>query len=530
MFNSFARFGSRIMKALTAFRSAYMATDAQNAAYSKYEARAIRYEMLFAYYDATPYSDAHTWATKLRSEYGLYHFVRPVLNPAKRLGDFWVAHIWGGDLDRKAGDGLTTPSAIPLVNLKTESIRPMIAQVWQWSNWRFRKDVATLWGAVLGDVFLRVSDDPGKKRVTLEVVHPSQVVDVDVDAYGNIKGYRIEYTRPDDVDGRQNVTYAEQASRTGTEVLYETFKNDRPYDWSGNGTAWSVAYGFVPMVHIKHIDIGQDFGVSELQNGLAKFREVDDLSSKLTDQVRKSVDAGWLFSGVSEPDDEEPSTEPDETRSQELVLYAPQGASATPLVASVDVGAVTAYIESLMQGIEKDFPELRADLTNFTGEISGVALRTSRRFAEQKVYQRRAAYDDGLVRVQMMALSIGKMQGYTEFAALPDNAFESGALYHEVGPRAAFILDPQEKIDLDLALFDAADKAVSLGIDLPTYLLRSGWKKEDIKAIQESPAYVAKMKAIEMATNPIQEPPENNDQRFKNIEADDGEEPAQESS
>jgi len=34
---------------------------------------------------------------------------------------------------------------------------------------------------------------------------------------------------------------------------------------------------------------------------MSKFREVDDIASKLDDQIRKMVDAPWLFIGMTKP-------------------------------------------------------------------------------------------------------------------------------------------------------------------------------------------------------------------------------------
>jgi hypothetical protein len=62
-------------------------------------------------------------------------------------------------------------------------------------------------------------------------------------------------------------------------------------DWDGEGAEWDYPYGFTPMVVFQHNNVGLDFGWSELFPGLSKFREVDDLASKLSDQIRKMVDA-----------------------------------------------------------------------------------------------------------------------------------------------------------------------------------------------------------------------------------------------
>jgi len=72
----------------------------------------------------------------------------------------------------------------------------------------------------------------------------------------------------------------------------------------GNPVAvWSEPYGFVPLVLTQHINVGMDWGWSEFHASLSKFREVDDLASKLDDQIRKTVDAKWAVIGMPKPKD-----------------------------------------------------------------------------------------------------------------------------------------------------------------------------------------------------------------------------------
>ena len=52
---------------------------------------------------------------------------------------------------------------------------------------------------------------------------------------------------------------------------------------------------------IQNQDVGLDWGFSELHTGRVKFAEVDDIASKLNDQIRKTVDSKWLAAGVDDP-------------------------------------------------------------------------------------------------------------------------------------------------------------------------------------------------------------------------------------
>ena len=359
------------MAGITAFKEAYLSAGlTDDTDFSDYDARRLRYALYWAFYENTAYRNIHTWATSYRQQQALYRYVRGIYNPSYRLGEFWKAHLWGGRLDPEAGDGKETPSAIPIIT-DNEKLRPAIAQVWKWSNWAINKQITALHGAILGDVVLQVVDDIQRQKVYLQTVHPGLLKDVDIDAWGNVKGYEIEETRENPMRPGYTAVYRETAERDGQSVVYKTYLDGAPYAWGDNELAeWSEPYGFIPMVLIQHNNVGLDFGWSEIHAGRPKFQEVDDLASKLSDQIRKMVDAPWLMSGMEKPRNAPragagtaPTTDnPNPGREEQNVLYAPQGATAQPLVAPLDIGATAQYIASILAEIERDYPELQMDI------------------------------------------------------------------------------------------------------------------------------------------------------------------------
>ena len=85
-------FWSRVMAGAKAFREAYFSTEmdaAEQVSFSSFEARRLRYAVLWAYFENTAYRDIHAWAKRMRVDYGLYQYVRNIYNPAYRIGDFW---------------------------------------------------------------------------------------------------------------------------------------------------------------------------------------------------------------------------------------------------------------------------------------------------------------------------------------------------------------------------------------------------------------------------------------------------------
>lgn len=426
------------MNGVRAFREAFMSSDVTDPDdWNDYTARQTRYAVLWSFYENTAYRNIHSWSTSLRAAYGMYKYSRNIYNPAYRLGAFWQSHLWGGALDLAAGDGKEVPSALPIVTTN-EALRPAIGQLWRNSNWSSRKSIATLWGSTLGDVGLRVIDDVERGKVYLDVVHPATIESVELDAFGNCRGYVLREMRYDEA-GRE-VVYSEQATRDGDEVVYSTYKDNRLYGWDGLPAEWREPYGFVPFVLIKHNDVGMDWGWAELFPALSKVREVDDLASKISDQIRKMVDSPWLFAGVDKPRSTPTTTGTAAGASNKIepgreeipALYGPVGATATPLVANLDLSAAAAHVASILQELERDYPELRQTLSNASNDVSGAALEIDHQPIEDKVIERRANYDDGLVRAQQMAIAIGGFRNYDGFSGFDLDSYAAGDLDHAI--------------------------------------------------------------------------------------------------
>ncbi|MCK5307164.1 MAG: hypothetical protein KAJ73_01000 [Zetaproteobacteria bacterium] len=483
--------------ALRAFREEYVASsEIEIENFIDPEARKIRYDILWAQYENTVYRSIHAWAGTYKTRYALYRYIRNIYNPAYRLGEFWKAHTWGGPLDPEAGE----EGALP-IETTNKNIRPPIADIWQWSNWATRKDIVTLQGAIYGDTILKVIDDVEREKVYLENVYPGLVTDLTKDPFGHIKGYTIEEERAHPIHGRA-VTYKETAERDGDNVVFATFLNDQPFAWNDIASSWSEPYGFVPMIHIQHNDVGLGFGWSELHPGRSKMHELDDLASLLSDQIRKTVNAKWLFTGVkaTSPTQTMTTTEttarPEPGREEEPALYSPDPQSkAMPLVTPVDIEGVNLHIHAILEEFERDYPELSFEALRIQGDISGRALRIARQPAEAKVQQRRTNYDDGLKRALQMAVSIGGFRSI--FPGFSLDSFEAGALDFEFAERGVFVTDPIDESEEDEAFWAAAKIAKEAGMPLLAYLELKGWSEEDLEKLANDPELQARQALME---------------------------------
>lgn len=520
------------MAGYKAFQEKYFNSDQVHLEdFSDVDARRLRYSLLWAMYENTAYDKVHSWAQSMKSEKGLYRYIRNIYNPSYRIGEFWKAKLLGGALDPQAGDGSIVPSALPILT-EIDALRPAIAQIWRWSNMQVKKDVFGLWTPILGDGVLKIVDDPAREKVYIKPIHPSKLHDVTLDDFGNVKGYVLEYKIPDPRPRSEgHVTYREVCERDDTDQVYfSTYLNEGLYAYEDNpksegGTPlaeWEMEYGFAPMVVLQHNDVGLDFGWSEIYPALSKFREVDDQASKLGDHVRKVLENPMLLAGVTDPKTVKKATgqaatedKPQPGRTEQKFLYSSSAdAKAHTLVGNLDIAAVSGSIKELLEEIERDYPELRVDIANASGDISGRALRINRSPAVAKVLQRRPNYDNALVRAQQMALSIAGWRRYEGFGNIDLNTFASGGLEHSIGERPVFENDPIDDLEEDKLFWENAKLAKEAGVPLTIYLKQQGWEQKDIAEITNSEEYQARLETSRAALNGLRNA--NNPEGFGN--------------
>lgn len=531
------------MAGFKAFKEPYLISGPTTISgdYSDWEARKLRYAIYWAFVENTVYRNVQSWARPMRRDHGLYRYIRNIYNPAGRLAVFYQTHLWGGLLDPEAGSGEGSPSAIPIQVGETadeERLRAAIAATWQTSNWAMNKNVLTLACACKGDVGIEVVDDPAREKVYLRIVQPDIIKDVTADDFGHVKAYTIEEERPDPL-GRdlETATYREEVTRDGDAVVYRTYRDGQAFDWyqdengdgEPRGEEWAEPYGFVPLVMIQHNNVGLDWGWAEMHPSRGKIQEVDDLASKLSDQIRKSVDVKWFFGGVTDPSTRGATTprfqsrdtesyqsttsaqdRPEPGREELGALYGPIGSSATPLVANLDIVAVAGYISDILGELERDLPELASDIHTASGDASGRALRVARQQAESKVLMRRVAYDRALVQAHQMAIAIGGMRGYDAFEGYNLESYEAGGLDHSISKRPVFAQDPADDLELEDLFWTAAAKAKEAGVPLQVFLRRQKISEEEIARImaeiEQDPETQARRQQQQIAMDAVRMP------------------------
>ena len=488
---------SRMSNAVRAFREGDITpADPLNTEYwNNFEARKMRYALLWSLFDSSAYRELHSWSKALKSTYGLYSYIRAIASPCYRIGVMYQTHLMGGNIDPLAGDGAMVDSALP-ITAENEALRSALTQLWRDSVWQVNKDVWTLNGTIMGDAPLEVVDDVERGKVYLKPMHPGKVKSLECDPQGNVKAYCLEYQRPDPRRELRSyetippmVTYSEEVTRSGNDVVYRTYLNNKEWEWDGNPAAWSVDYGFIPLVTVKHQDVGLEWGWSELHAGLPKFREIDDIASALDDQIRKAVNAPWLFNfpksvtstAIARTRPTRENAEPGRAEIPSLYVDR-ESAKGQALIADLDIAAVSARISELQTELTRDYPELDLERHTASGDASGRALRYAQQPVAAKVQMRRAGYDSALVRAQQMAIAIGGMRGYDGYDGFSLDSYAAGDLEHSIGARPVFAVDPLDKIEEDTALWGLIKAQVDTGYPLELALRDQGFDEKKITA------------------------------------------------
>ena len=442
-----------------AYRSAFLASDVNNEhSFESYSARQLRYLMNWSFYENTAYSNLHLYSQGLRVDSGLYKHIRPIYNPAYRLATNYVSSIFGGWLSPDALEEGAIP--IDVFGGNESALRPAIAKVWHYSNWQVNKDIYSLHGTTMGDAVLYIRNSPDEERAVIEVMNPSLVKNVEINTQGYVKSYMIEEPRYDNA-GKKCV-YTETCERgEGEEVVFRTYRDGKPYVWDGNEySEWTTNWGFVPLVATQHNNVGLKWGWAEMHPIRGKIIEIDDLASKLHDQIRKVVDAPGLVTGVSAADIEIESTDATTDKPQPyreklpLLFSTNENARYQSMVGDLNIADTMIAIDSMVKELEREMPEMREDV--WANNAKEVGIKAAQDRVEKKIISRRTGYDNGLVRGLQMAIAISGDAGYEGFQGFDLGSYKAGALDFRVAQRPVFAVDRAEQIALEMQEIELA--------------------------------------------------------------------------
>jgi hypothetical protein len=406
--------------------------------WDEYWSRLNRYEIFEGYYHNIAYHTVVTYSQALKVQERLYKHIRGVYNPVNRLCESYVAKVYGGMLDTESGKA----GAIPL-QAENEAITEAIQVLWLASRWGQKKSLYVRNGAMNGDSFLKIVDDIHRKEVRLEVVEPGKVKDMRVNDAGEIEFIQLEYY----IRGENNrhVKYTETIDKDTFRVQVDG-KDSNIHSNGRNEpvTEWRNDYGFVPLVHVQHKDMGLGYGAPAIYGSLHKINELNDLASILNDGMRKQVQMPIIFKNAVVgnldlgSDQSSSTTNPQDNPRKDTATalnISGENADVFPIPPTIDINSGLANIQNITQELEKDLPELALHNLRNTSQLTAPGVRSAYDDAIARYQEARGNYDTGLIRAQKYALAIGGMRGYDGYQGFNLMSLETDALDHQIANR-----------------------------------------------------------------------------------------------
>jgi len=418
------------------------------------------YEKLMAYYDNAPYAGVQ--ATSHWQGQWL-EAIKPLRTSVHRSVEFFVARLCQGEL---------------VISADKEAAQDSIEQFLKWSNFESKKRTYIRSLALFGDLFLKVVST--RKKIYSESIDPRNVTDFKVDHRGFIQEIRIDVPMVD--DQRQAYTYTEYWNKEYFASWNHHYGAGASLEQLGEADQFfflaQMGIDFVPIVWIPFNQVpGKDRGESCVSHALSKIDEANRISTRLHQMLWRYNKPTFVVSANAVDKNNRPLPAPvikgkssSEERDLDIlekeIVYLPGMTSIESLIPQIDYAAALSVVRAMEEEIERDLPELRY-FSLKESDLSGKAMKTLLAPSLDRAGEAKSNLEAGLVRLNEMALTIGKFLGL--FPSV--GSYENGDFGHAVDLGDAFTTDMSEKASELKALTDA-------GVPLGTAMKICGFSEE----------------------------------------------------
>ena len=349
--------------------------------------RNLRYRRNWRYYQNVPYTEPRP---------GLYAKMRAIFNQITKIVDTDARFTMGERLQVKA-----EPEVEGAVN-----------RLWEWSELQQEKYLLARYGACCGDAFIKVVDnrpwelnaDPDPERPLLLNVLPPDAVSPRYDPHDRKRmlACKIEY-----VHGRE----IHKEIITPEEILlYDERDPERI------AARYDNPLGFIPIVHIRNIDIGEEFGLCSFHNLLPTVDALNELASFMFDIAKLYADPVIIGRGM-ERGSLKKQTVDAEGRPVATVWWVPTPEGSFEFLEwRGNLPDVLAFLDRIQTSIERNTPELALSALQDRRDVSGYSVSLHLIELVRKVQEMRGSYFTALEAANRMALRILEMQGNGTFA------------------------------------------------------------------------------------------------------------------
>jgi uncharacterized membrane protein len=421
-----------------------------------------RYLLNWAYYfnrqyDSLIQTQIDAKAAK-RSQEILYSKIKPLFNVCTEAVNLDAASV------------LPQPVTVTIGNPRGQAV---VDAMWKRSQLDMLLTRKCIWGAALGDAFWRLANEFTAPEA---VLHSPLNFDIVRNPHNKADLWLAEssynYTDPSD---DQSYTYTLQI----TPDAYYTLRNGKDYAFAWNPqeagrplNSWPNPLGFVPVVHVKLLDVGDDYGLSTFQDILPNLDAVNEIASYLAEIIRihakpqvvaKHIKAGDLTKG-------------DATKGEDNIWYVnPTGDMARlGIIPSIDLlewgaadlAGINTFIDATKTNIQEALPEWHLKRVREQTAPSGYSVKLQLTEFQAKIQRMRRAATAALSELNCMAMVAANVAANMESAREIKQEYSLGNL-----------LPNDEAADQALA---AADHAMGVITD-ETYLIKRGYTQEEAR-------------------------------------------------
>lgn len=429
------------------------------------------YRVLRAYYQSNGLFDV--LRDLLRRQGIAAEALKPLRNPTYRVVEFYPQHLWPG----------TLPEALP-IETENQLIIDPIQQIWKWSNWTSTKQVAARHVALYGDLFLKVAQTADRTRVFYQTIEPEHVTDFDADERDFLTYVRFDVPMLRRNDDGTTTPYLHTETWSKTTGLFSMWEHDQQAQTSTGqlGTPTreesieSMGIDFIPVVHAKFADVGEDRGMGAIVPALDKIDEASRMATRLHQMLYRhnnvthvlkanSVDASGRPLPPPRINETDGTTDDDGTimLGDERFIKLPGMSELQQLVPNVNYEAALHVLQDHMIELEGDLPELVLYRLAEGRDISGRAVRLMMNPAISRLEEARGNAEAALIRADQMALTMMFNAGLVGDLG---GTFDDGAFEHCFEERDVLPNDEQERTSMrqsdSLALKNLVDSGMPI--------------------------------------------------------------------
>lgn len=428
--------------------------------HADYATRLSDYALFEGYFGNTAYNDLRLLSEAARSNARLYRYTTGIFNPCKRENDLYASNVYQGQLDSED----LASGALPLA-YDNAALETPLQQALKWSNLGQQLSRYTSEAALYGDAAWWIVDDPRRRRVRLELLHPSKLREVDRDEVGNVRACVIEYEKAEvpDVEGYQPRRYSAAAAKPGKTYVYtlkatkrdersvhfETFKDGEPFAYyedadGGLVSEWLAEYPFVPLKLAAFEPAEDGWGRNSFYASRTKLDQVNSVASQLNASVRRVIEPILVAKNVSTSVNASTGkrtidfgTQRDDATGVNVLFISGTDADMQPLTIPLDLAAALSHIQSMLREVEHDMPLLALQsIRDQGGNLTAPGVRKGYSDAIGRIESARKNLDPPLAAALQMAVTIGAVQGYDGFEGFDADSYDNGDMELRVMERA----------------------------------------------------------------------------------------------